>query len=216
MSHSLSKPLAATEELIEGQKVIIVARWMFVLTMLLLTVLAPNLTVNRLRLQLLGTFSLAIFNFYLLAQLITRKPTLQAVIYLASLADLLAISFGVRIQGGFYSPGFVFYYPALLVISVVFTPTMLFVFTSSTVIIYALLAVSTQIWINDVPFLILRLLMMVAVALCGNHFREIEQARRRAAAQAAEPLPPPPAEEPAPLSVADRHLTRLVENRSLP
>jgi hypothetical protein len=87
---------------------------------------------------------LAVVNFYLYTQAVMRRPALQVVIYVTSLADLMVITFLTLFspQGGFYSYLYVFYFPALLVISVAFSSKMLAIFASA-IPLYGLVALTT-------------------------------------------------------------------------
>lgn len=181
----------ATEDLSVGQIVFVVGRWVLVLVMLLMAILDTGKTLMRLRLEILALLALTVFNFYLFTQALQRKGTLQIITYIASLADLIAITIIVK-NGGYFSPYYVFYYPALLVISVTFPPFMLLIFTEAVMVMYTLIAFTQQFWIDSVPILGLRLLMMVAVVVCGRYYWEIEKARRagdKVPAPTAEPIP---------------------------
>ena len=195
-SHSLPTELAA------GQTVILTARWILVLAGLLLTLLAPG-ALGILRFQLMVLLGLAVINFYLCAQVLTHQPTLKEVIYAASFADLVAITLVVIAQGGFNSNTYVFYFPALLAISVAFSTTMLGGFTLGVVGVYGLigfLSVSPRQWETDLPLLVIRLLMLMAVVVCGYQSSRMENAQRAktlgvqptraASAPAPEPLQP--------------------------
>ncbi len=175
---SPSRRHSPSDELTQGQIVILTARWILVLTGLLLTLLAPG-SLNAVRFQIVVLLVLAVANFYLCAQVFTRQPTLKEVVYCASLADLIVITLIVLSQGGFASNTYVFYFPALLALSVAFSTPMLVVFASGILMSYGFIGVVTlAAWDADLPVLIIRLLMLAAVAVCGNNYWRMERARR--------------------------------------
>lgn len=110
---------ALNAELATGQMVIVVARWLLVLVGLLVAVWNPD-PLPQLRVQIGVILLVAIANFVMHAQLLRKRQTLEFVAYAASVGDLLVISLLVASQGGFASNVFVFYFPAILAISVAF------------------------------------------------------------------------------------------------
>lgn len=188
MTTKPSKPRPLSTDLAEGQKVIVTARWILVLAGLILILLTPS-SLGAVRLQVLVLLGLSVANFYLCAQLFMRRPTLEPVMYAASLADLIVIALILISQDGFKSGTFVFFFPALLAISVAFPGPMLFVFTGGAVTIYSLIGLFTLPTTGDAQVLVIRLLMLVAVAVCGYQYSRIERHRRLAA--------------PAPMSLAE-------------
>jgi hypothetical protein len=182
------KILLASEDLSHGQIVMIAARWIFVATGLFLALLAPGDLV-ALRFQILVLLVLAVVNFYLYTQVVMRRPALQVVIYVTSLADLMTITFLTLFspQGAFFSYLYVFYFPALLVISVTFAPKMLAIFASA-IPLYGLVALTTGggIPFEDVPTVVIRMLMLGAIVICGSSYGDIERRRRRGAVQPVE------------------------------
>jgi hypothetical protein len=188
---SPAKPHPVSDDLTAGQLVILTARWILVLAGLLLTLLAPG-TLGALRFQIMVLLVLAVANFYLCAQVFTRQPTLKEVVYVASLADLIVITLIVLSQGGFKSNTYVFYFPALLAISVAFSTPMLLVFTSGVLAVYAFIgAASLNNWDGDLQILVIRLLMLTAVAVCGNQYWRMERSRRASLTGATSPRPVP-------------------------
>src|SRR4030088_1017523 len=118
----LMRTLVPTE-LARGQTVIVYARWLLVLVGLLVAVWNPD-PLPQLRIQIGVILLVAIANFVMHAQLLRRRPTIEAVAYAASIGDLLCGSLLVLSQGGFSSNLFVFYLPAVLAIAVAF-PTLM-------------------------------------------------------------------------------------------
>lgn len=184
------RPLLAVGDLARGQMVITSARWIFVLAGLFLILLDPDPNPLRFRLHILILLLLAVFNFYLFTQALMRRPALQIVIYAASFADLAVISFVALAQNGFSSHIYVFYFPALLAISVAFPPPMLFLFTATMVFAYGIIGATTHdLPLYELPTLLVRLIVMTAVAFCGSRFRQIEEARRQPTKAANNPEP---------------------------
>jgi hypothetical protein len=175
-------PAAPPDDLASGQVVIIAARWILALTGLLLALWSPE-SVGELRVQILVILFLAVANFYLQAQVLRRRPVLEPVAYAASAADLAIITLLVIANGGFRSDLYVFYFPALLAISVTFATTMTLAFAGGAMALYALVGL-VSLGVDGeagLQALLTRLLMLAAVAVCGNAYWRIEGERRRAA-----------------------------------
>ena len=101
---SQSKPLSSyLDDLAQGQSVIVIARWVLALAGIFLILLDPDPLFNKVRFQIMIILGLAVSNFYLSAQILMKKRTLESVIYGASLADLGVITAIVISQGGFLS-----------------------------------------------------------------------------------------------------------------
>ncbi len=179
MSTKLTKPHSPPTDLAQGQTVIVTARWILVLAGLILILLNPG-PLGALRLQVLVLLGLAVANFYLCAQIFMRRPAMEPVIYVASLADLVVIALILISQQGFESGTFVFFFPAMLAISVAFPGPMLLLFTGGAVTMYAMIGLFTLPTLDDAQFLVIRLLMLVAVAMCGYKYSHIERNRRNA------------------------------------
>jgi len=199
-------PLVATDDLSRGQMVIVSARWVFVLTGLFLLLADHSASFWGLRFRIFILLLLAVFNFYLFVQALLRRPTLQIFIYAASLADLLVISFTALAQDGFNSRMYLFYFPALLAISVSFPSSMLLIFTACTIFVYGFIGLTTD-WLpfNEIPTLLIRLIVMTAIAFCGNQFYRLEQQRRRPIQPTARnPIASPEPEPTSPLASTHR------------
>jgi hypothetical protein len=164
----------------DGQAVIVVARWVLVLSGLLLALWNPG-PIAQIRLHVFVLLILAVGNFYLHAQLLMRRPTLSAIAYGASAADIAVITLLVVSQGGFASPLYIFYFPAILAFSVAFPLSRTVGFASAAVGIYASVAIFTAATESDIQSTIVRLLMLSAAAVCGVMYRRIEDGRQQAA-----------------------------------
>jgi hypothetical protein len=165
--------------------VIIAARWILALAGLLLALWNPG-SVGELRVQILVILILAVSNFYLHAQVLRRQPILDMVAYGASAADLAVVTLLVVANGGFESDLYIFYFPAILALSVAFPTVMTLAFAGGAIALYvpvALLSPGTASE-SGLQALLVRVLMLAAVAVCGNTYWRIEGERRRAAAEA--------------------------------
>ena len=176
------------DDLTYGQGVIIAARWILVAAGLMLAFWNQD-DIGQLRFQIVLVLGLSVANFYLHSQVLMRKPSVPAVVLGASAADIAVISLIVVTQGGFASNLYVFYFPALLALSVTFRTEATIAFAAVTVAIYAAIA-SPAIVADDGQVLVTRLLILAAVALCGNMYWRIERDRRQAAAKVREALNP--------------------------
>jgi hypothetical protein len=180
MSTKTRQPKSTPTDLAQGQIVIVTARWILVLAGLILILLTPG-PLGQLRLQVMVLLALAVANFYLCAQIFMRRPAMEPVMYAASLADLVVVALIIISQQGFESGTFVFFFPALLAISVAFPGPMLLLFTGSAMAMYAMIGIVTLPASSDLQLLVIRLLMLAAVAVCGYKYSRIERNRRQVA-----------------------------------
>jgi hypothetical protein len=168
-------------DLQHGQAVIVTARWLLVGAGLLLALWNPG-SVGELRVQLGSVLLLAGANFALHAQLLMRRPLLEGVIYAASLADLALISILILSKGGFRSELYVFYFPALLALAVAFPRAVTLTVTAATLVVYGLIGLATAPpGDGSLQAILTRLLMLAAVATCGQLYQRVEARRRRLA-----------------------------------
>lgn len=170
------------EELAYGQLVIVSARWILVLSGLLLTLWSPD-PLGRLRLQIVILLLMAVGNFFLHTQALMSRPLLHKVIYASSAADLAVITLLIVTGGGFGSSLYTFYFPAILAFSVVFPTHVTILYTATVTSLYTIISMVS---LNDgsagdVQVLVARLVILVAIAVCGNIFWRVERRRRQAA-----------------------------------
>ncbi|HKC19636.1 MAG TPA: hypothetical protein VKE27_08380 [Candidatus Dormibacteraeota bacterium] len=165
-----------SEDLAYGQTVLVWARWILIGTGLLLSFWSPT-DLTTLQVQLAAIIALAFGNFYLHVQLLRGHPTLDSIVYAASLADITVVTALVLVQNGYPSPVFIFYVAAIVGISVAFPTWMTMGYTALVVGAYGLICVSTA-PAEDMPAVFTRLLMITAVAFCGNVFARSEAKRR--------------------------------------
>jgi hypothetical protein len=165
-----------SEDLAYGQTVLVWARWILIGTGLLLSFWSPK-DLPTLQIQLAAIIALAFGNFYLHVQLLRGHPALDNVVYAASLADITVVTALVLVQSGYPSPVFIFYFAAIVGISVAFPTWMTVGYTALVIGVYGLICVATA-PAEDLPAVFTRLLMIAAVALCGNVFARSEAKRR--------------------------------------
>lgn len=168
------------EDMISGQPVIVTVRWILIVSSLVLAIWNVG-TLSDLRLQIMAILLLAITNFYLQAQLLMKKPVNRNIIFAASAVDLLMITILVLFQGGFFSSIYVFYLPAIAVFAVAFPTLQTVVFTTAAMIVYATICMFTAGSSGEGPFILTRLIMIAAIAFCGNLYLRIERKRREEA-----------------------------------
>lgn len=184
----LTQTVNDSSELAYGQSVIVTARWILVIAGLFLVLWNPD-KLGNLRIQVITIIVLALMNFYLQAQILTGKKTLTPVVYAASIVDFVVITLLVILNGGFESNTYVFYFPAIMAISVAFETAVTVGFVGSAAGIYGLISLTTGAMTDDnLPALIARILMMTAIAFCGSLYWHIERNRRQAAQQAHDKL----------------------------
>jgi hypothetical protein len=189
MSLNKPKPITGTDVLAHGQVVILSARWILIATGLFLTLINPPAQMWLLRFQVAGLLALAVANFYLCAQVLLKRRTLEVVTYGASLADLVIITLLMTAQRGFESNMYVFYLPALLAMSVALPGAILVLLTTGVISVYGVIGLWTMPPTEaNWQALIIRLLMFAAVAVVGYKFNALER-RRAARARAAAEIP---------------------------
>jgi len=165
-----------SEELAYGQPVLVWARWILIGTGLLLSFWSPT-GLLTLQVQLAAIIALAFGNFYLHVQLLRGHPALDNVVYGASLADICVVTALVIVQTGYPSPVFVFYFAAIVGISVAFPTRMTAAYTALVVGVYGVICLATA-TSGEYPAVFTRLLTLAAVAVCGNLFARHEAQRR--------------------------------------
>lgn len=165
-----------SEDLAYGQTVLVWARWILIGTGLLLSFWSPK-DLTTLQVQLAAIIALAFGNFYLHVQLLRGHPALDNVVYAASLADISVVTALVLVQNGYPSPVFIFYFAAIVGISVAFPTWMTMGYTGIVLGVYGIICLATA-PTAELPAVFTRLLMIAAVALCGNVFARSEAKRR--------------------------------------
>lgn len=171
-----------SEDLAAGQIVIVSARWILVTAGLIFALWNPG-PLNELRIEIVVILVLAVANFYLHAQLLIRRPTVDNIAYLASAGDIAVITLLIVSQGGFKSDLYIFYFPALLALSVAFPRFMTLMYTLAAVGLYFLIAIASA-PLDGLQVIVARLVMLAGVAVCGTMYWGLERDRREASAEA--------------------------------
>jgi len=170
---------AAPEDLGAGQIVIVVARWLLIATGFIVTLWSPSESeLNPVRTTLLVLFGLAIANFFIHAQILMRRPLERRLLYAASAADIGIITLIIWAYGGLGAASVVYYYPALLALSLVFPFPVAACFAVGTVAAYAMVAMPVHATTGDMQVLAARVISLVAVAAVGWVYQGIEHRRR--------------------------------------
>jgi len=165
-----------SEDLAFGQTVLVWARWILIGTGLVLSFWSPT-DLFILQVQLAAIIALAFGNFYLHVQLLRGHPAIDNVVYAASVGDIVVVTAMVLAQGGFQSPVFIFYFAAVVGISVAFPTVLTAGYTAVVLGVYGMICLATA-SADDYPAVFTRLLMIAAVAICGNLFARNESHRR--------------------------------------
>lgn len=182
---------AEKDDLIYGQGVIINARWIMVGAGLLLVFwrsLLGSASLGEVRISLLLLIGLAVMNFFLYTEVFRKRRSLASVVYLASVVDLAVISCIVVAQGGFTAESFVFYFPAMMALSVAFPLQLIVAYTGVILIVYTSICNNSLIAgaeseTNPWLIIIIRLLMIVGVVACSHTYWRVERDRRRRATE---------------------------------
>lgn len=162
----------------EGQTLIIIARWvLIVLGLLLILADAQNVSFNVIRFEVVVILLLALSNFYLVTQVLTKKNSLHAAVYIASLFDIAVVTAIIIAQGGFESNAFTFYFPALLAFSLALPMGQLVTLVGVTISVYGLVGMFSLNSIDDLQVMVIRLMMLASIAFCGSYFADLEQKR---------------------------------------
>ena len=167
----------AVDDLVHGQVVIIVARWILVLAGLLLAMWNPA-SLAELRIEIFVLLSLAVLNFYLHLHLIVQRKSQPLIVYAASAVDLAIVTLLVVVQGGYDSNLYIFYFPAVLGYALAFPKMLTAIYTAAAISAYFLIGTSTVGSMTEMQDVVVRLLMLAAVAACGSLYVGIEADRR--------------------------------------
>jgi hypothetical protein len=166
-----------SDDFVFGQTVLVWARWILIGTGLVLSFWTPT-DLLTLQIQLAAIIALAFGNFYLHVQLLRGHPAIDNVVYAASIGDLCVVTALVLVQGGYPSPVFVFYFAAVVGISVAFPTVLTAAYTAIVIGVYGVICFATA-PSDEFPAVFTRLLMITAIAVCGNLFARNESHRRQ-------------------------------------
>ena len=168
-----------------GQIVIVCARWLLIVTGFVVTLWSPRQAdLDTVRIVLLCLFVLAIGNFFVHAQILRKHPLEPSLLYLASAADLGIITLIVSQTGGLGSGSFVYYFPALLALALVFPLRMVGYFVVGLMAIYSIVVMPAHYTEAELQILMARLISLLAVGVVGYIYQDIERRRRERLAEA--------------------------------
>ncbi len=133
--------------------------------------------------------ALGALNAYVHRRIIQGRLITRGYVLALSALDLVVITAGIGITSRFENEFFVFYYPALLAFSLVFSSRRLsFLIVTLVALAYSMISISMspglRVSEEDEKTLIVRLLTMYAVVAAGSLITRIECNRRRAAVDA--------------------------------
>jgi hypothetical protein len=175
----------AAEDVFFGQVVTIWARWAVIAAAAVLFLWNAG-DVGLLTERVLLLAGLMALNFFLHGRYLVERPANRTLVLLASLADVLLVTGGVALWGGFDSGLFVLLYPVLFAFALVFPARFTAGLTALAVGLYlAAVTVGGTGWMADVQLvkeLAGRALTLAAVGGLGTYYWRIQRDRRRAAA----------------------------------
>jgi hypothetical protein len=174
-------------DLDNGQVVTVFARWLLIASGFVIALWGPSeRDLGALKLALMILFGLAIGNFALHARVMMKHHLGSSVLYAFSAADVAAVTAITWLYGGgIDNPLFVFYYPGLLALSLVFPARVTGFFTAMLVLVYAVVALPMHATAADQQIFIARVISLAAVAVVGTLYQYIEEERRRSGRPAA-------------------------------
>ena len=176
------------KNLAHGQNVIITARWLLILAGWMLVLWQPDLgnlpasEIWKLAVQVGLLFALSIGNFFLTMHFLKGSESLPTVVFATSAGDFAVITMLIMALGGYDTSLYVFYFPALLAVSVAFPTPAVLLYAGAAMGIYGLIAVSTAGGTVDsveAQNILMRLILMAAVAYCGDRYRRLEEEREQ-------------------------------------
>ena len=174
----------AAEDIFFGQVVMIWARWFLIAAGIILTLwTAENET--QVVLGVIPVVGLVGLNFYLHGRYLAERPASPALITVASLLDLAAVTVVVMVwpgQSGLASPFFIMYYPVILAFAFVMPPRISVAYTVVALAAYVgACFVGDVLFVNDVDevkALIIRLITLAAMGGLGAYYWRIQRNRR--------------------------------------
>ncbi|MCI0438135.1 MAG: sensor histidine kinase [Chloroflexi bacterium] len=172
-----------------SQRVAVMVRWFLLIGWLFLVNYQPDTSGATLLLLNVMGVSLAILNAYVHWRIWVGRPITRRYVLALSIMDLTIITIGIGATTRFGNTFFVFYYPALLGVALVF-PSRRLSFTVVGVVagVYAILSFvmspGVDFALHEERILLVRVLTMFAVVAAANLMTRIEVLRRREAVRA--------------------------------
>ena len=167
--------------------VAVVVRWVLLLTYIALLQYRIDRDTSWVVLNLMGG-SLAVINGYVTWRILSRRPITWHYALALGLADLTMITVGLFLRGGLQNGFYVFYYPALLGLSLMFPKRAIFSALIAVIGLYILMAFTISPTLNydlkQEKVLIVRIITMVGIVVAGTLITGWERTRRREAVAA--------------------------------
>jgi len=181
----------ASDDYRHTQRIAVVVRWFLLATWFLVLNYRTDVTlIVLLTLNAMGGL-LAMLNGYVHWRIRQRRPINRVYVLALSAVDLTLITVGIVLTSRFQNTFFVFYYPALLGVSLVLSsPFLSFGVVTLVAILYATMSILLEPGVNPVEreegILIVRIVTMFAVVAAASLMTRIEQRRRLEAVEVAQ------------------------------
>ena len=171
-----------------SQRIAVVVRWFLLVAWLFLINYRSEYNLTLVILNSMGG-ALAVLNAYVHWRIWVGRPITKGYVFALSLMDLAIITAGIGVTTRFGNTFFVFYYPALLGLSLVFSSRRLsFTIVSLVAIAYAAMSITLEPGVSyaagEERVLVVRIASMFAVVAAANLMTRIEKNRRREAVDA--------------------------------
>ena len=171
-----------------SQRIAVVVRWVVLFSWLFLINYRPDVTRTLFILNGMGV-ALAVLNGYVHWRIWRGRPITRGYVIALSVMDLAIITAGIGITTRFNNTMFVFYYPALLGLSLVFSSRRLsFTVVALVAAAYAGVSIGLEPGVSyeaeEERVLIVRIITMFSVVAAANLLTRIERNRRREAVEA--------------------------------
>jgi hypothetical protein len=175
----------AAQDLFWGQAACLWARWCAVVGGAVLVLWRADST-ERLALGIVPVVLLLVTNFYLHGRYLLERPANRQLTLLASVLDLVLVAaLALSWQGGtaLDNPVFLFLYPLVLAVGLVWVPRLAWTYGGIAVVGYAGLAALAGVHgVDDLKMLVVRMITLAAMAGLGSlYWRSVRrEARARA------------------------------------
>jgi len=180
---------AVFDDYVLSPRIAVVVRWFLLLTWFVLINYRPDID-TKILWSLNGTgTALALLNGYIHWRIIKDRPISARYVIALSVFDLSLITAGIGLTTRFENSFFVFYYPALLGLSLVFSSRRLsFTMVSLVAGVYAAISLGLQPGVNlqvsEEKILLARIATLFAVVAAANLMTRLERTRRLQAVKA--------------------------------
>ena len=180
---------AVFEDYRSSQRVAVVVRWFILVTWLVLI----NYRSEEADLSVLNTLggAVIVLNGYVHWRILKGSPITWPYVLALSLMDLSIITVGVLITSRFENTFFIFYYPALVGVALIFPRRISFAVVTVLAGIYTGMSVAMEpgldtsvLFDSDEKQLVVRVVCMFAIVVAANLMTRLERERRREAVDA--------------------------------